>query len=106
MGENKFKVLMLSDDFEPIYGGVSSVVKNSSIALSKYAEVTIGTVMPPKKLRSKINDTKYYKVVRCKGKYNILTTNMDANLFDKNFKKVIESEKYDIIHCHFPLKLY
>lgn len=104
--DNKLKILMLTDDFEPIYGGVTSVVKGSSIALSKFADVTIGTVMPPKKLRDKISDNPAYKVVRCKGKYNNLTTNMSANLSDKAFKQQIEGEKYDIIHCHFPLKLY
>lgn len=106
MKSNRLKVLMLSDDFEPIYGGVSSIVKNSSISLSKFADVTIGTVMPPKKLHSKINDPCCYNVIRGKGKYNKITTNMDANLFDKKFKDLIEQEKYDIIHCHFPLKLY
>lgn len=106
MEEKKLKVLMLTDDFEPIYGGVSTVVKYSSLALSKFADVTIGTVMPPKKIRDKIDDPVEYKVYRCKGKYNHITTNMSANLSDKAFIENIESEKYDIIHCHFPLKLY
>lgn len=106
MENKKLKILMLTDDFEPIYGGVTSVVKNSSLALSKFADVTIGAVMPPKSLRDKINDNPNYTVVRCDGKYNKLTTNMDANLHDKKFTDYIKSQKFDIIHCHFPLKLY
>lgn len=106
MENKRLKVLMLTDDFEPIYGGVSSVVKNSSIALSKFADVTIGSVIPPKSLRDKINDDPSYTVIRCNGKYNKLTTNMSANLHDKNFTDYIKSQNFDIIHCHFPLKLY
>lgn len=106
MKNKRLKVLMLTDDFEPIYGGVTSVVKNSSLALSKFADVTIGTVMPPKSLRDKINDNPNYTVVRCDGKYNKLTTNMSANLHDKKFTDYIKSQNFDIIHCHFPLKLY
>lgn len=106
MENKRLKVLMLTDDFEPIYGGVTSVVKNSSLALSKFADVTIGTVMPPKSLRDKINDNPNYTVVRCDGKYNKLTTNMSANLHDKKFTDYIKSQNFDIIHCHFPLKLY
>lgn len=106
MQNKKLKILVLTDDFEPIYGGITSVVKNSTLALSKFADITIGTVIPPDNLKDKINDLPQYKVFRCDGKYNKITTNMTANLKDENFKANIEAEKYDIIHCHFPLKLY
>lgn len=106
MQDKKLKILMLTEDYEPIYGGISSVVKNSSVALSKFADVTIGTIMPPQKLQSKINDPSCLKVYRCSGKYNKVTTNMSVNLKDKIFRSQIEQQHYDIIHCHFPMGLY
>ncbi|MBE7082868.1 MAG: glycosyltransferase family 4 protein [Clostridiales bacterium] len=106
--KNKLNVLYLTEDYEPIYGGVTSVVKNSVRALSKFANVTIGTVNPPKHLRSNFKEDQNFpaKIVRCKGHFNYITTNMSANLTDSAFKKEIESGGYDIIHCHFPLGLY
>lgn len=106
--EKRLKILMLTEDFLPIYGGITSVVEKSSLGLSKYVDITIGTVEVPKQKRESYkSELASYKVVRCKGFYNKITTNMQAMVcLDKKFRKEIEKEKYDIIHCHFPLSLY
>lgn len=105
----KLNILMLTEDFLPIYGGISSVVEQSANALSKHANVTIGTVNVKDKKTKKyyVDKPSAYSVIRGKGWHNPVTTNM-ASLwrFDRKFRKAIESKKYDIIHCHFPLSLY
>lgn len=106
---NKLNILFLTEDFIPIYGGITSVVEKSALALTElgYADITIGTIMAQKKIRKNFQEMQTsYQIVRCKGFKNKITTNMQAYLFDKNFKKKIENEKFDLIHCHFPLGFY
>jgi len=106
----KLKVLLLCEDFLPIYGGVSQVISNLAYFLQFYnfADVTVACVDYNKEQNKNYTDSdKIYKVVRCKGKYNKFTTNMQANIKgDKKFRSYLENEKFDIIHCHFPTKMY
>lgn len=44
MERKRLKILNLIDTYFPVVGGISTVVDRSSIALSKYADVTVGTV--------------------------------------------------------------
>lgn len=106
----KLKILMITEDFLPIYGGITSVVEKLSKGLSKFgfADVTIATIEYDKLKHPEYKeDQTFYKIIRCKGKYNKITTNMSASLLsDKDFRKQLESEKYDVIHCHFPARMY
>lgn len=98
----RIKILNLIDTYYPIVGGISTVVDKSSIALSKFADVTVGTV----KAKNYIDPERPYKIVRCKGFNNLITTDGIAYpQFDKNFRNIIENGNFDIIHCHSPANL-
>ncbi len=103
MTENKrLKILYLVDTYYPIIGGVSTVVDKSCIALSKFADITVGTV----KAKNYIDPPKPYRIIRCKGFTNKFTNDgMAFPCVDKNFRNEVESGGFDIIHCHIPLNL-
>lgn len=106
--DKKLNILELVEDWLPIHGGVTAVVERFSTALSQFANITIGTVRAKKtKGKNFVDKPSPYKVVRCAGYYNPISNNRESLVaLDKKFRKEIESQKYDIIHCHFPLALF
>ena len=102
----KLRILELVEDWHPVVGGVTSVVSRMCDSISPYCEITVGATKPPKKNKNFI-DTENYQVIRCQGYYSAITTNREALVdFDHKFRKEIEKNKYDVIHCNFPLSLY
>ncbi len=102
MERKTLKILNLIDTYYPIVGGISTVVDKSSIALSKYADVTVATV----KAKNYTDPERPYKILRCRGYNNKITTDGIAYPgLDKKFRKEIEEGGYDIIHCHSPANL-
>ncbi len=101
MEEKRLKILHLVDTFYPVVGGISTVVDRSCVALSKYADVTVGAV---KSKRSFEELERPYKIIRCAGFYNSITK--DGIAFpdlDKKFVKEVMEGGYDVIHCHMPI---
>lgn len=97
MEKKKLNILMTNDTFYPVIGGVSTVMDNSAIELSKYANVTIVCV----KAKGYTDPEKPYKVIRCNGYYNKITKDgMAYPTLDKKFRKKIEEMDIDVIHCH------
>lgn len=102
MERKRLKILNLIDTYFPVVGGISTVVDRSSIALSKYADVTVGTV----KAKNYTDPERPYKILRCKGYNNAITSDGLAYPgLDKKFRKEVEEGGYDIIHCHSPANL-
>ncbi|NCB48203.1 MAG: glycosyltransferase family 1 protein [Clostridia bacterium] len=100
--EKRIKILNLIDTYYPVVGGVNTVVDKSSIALSKFADVTVGTI----KAKNYTDPERPYKIIRCKGFNNLITTDGIAYpQFDKHFRDTIEKGNFDIIHCHSPINL-
>jgi glycosyltransferase involved in cell wall biosynthesis len=91
------KIAMFSDSFYPIVGGRENVIDNSVKELIKS---NVAYVCAPKikgTLNGKNDNELPYKVLRCNsikvGKCEYLS------IPDKKFKKQVEQEGFDIIHC-------
>ncbi len=100
MEGKKLKIAFFVDSYYPIIDGVSLVVNNYASLLAQKHDVT---VFVPKSADKTYIDNFPYRVVRCKispiriGEYNISLPNMD-----KNLKKILKTEKFDIVHVHSP----
>ncbi|MBR4407735.1 MAG: glycosyltransferase [Clostridia bacterium] len=100
MEEKKLNIGLFLDTWYPIIDGVTNVVNNYAIELSKYANVTVFTC------GTKKEDTRVYpyKVVRGGS---IATKFLDYEIptVTKSLKKAIKDANLDIMHTHSPFSL-
>ena len=95
--QRKLKLLLVTETFFPVTGGVQNVVDKSAISLSKYCDVTIATTK-----HKKYNyPERPYKLLLCKGFYNKITNDgIPFICLDRKFRNQIKNGNFDIIHCH------
>ena len=104
------KIGMFSDSFFPIVGGRENVIDNSVRALSKNNQIFVCAPKMKGEIPGKTDAELPYKIYRCKSlriaKSEYLATP------NKKFKKLVEAERPDIIHCqtkygllHYAFKL-
>lgn len=99
----RLNILLVTDSFFPIIGGVQTIVDKSAVALSKYCNVTVATT----RYKNYDYEKKPYKLLCCKGFYNSITNDgMSYPSLDKKFVKELKNGQFDIIHCHTPGNLY
>lgn len=88
---------MFSDSFFPTVGGRENVIDNSVRALSKRNEIFVCAPKMKGEIKGKTDKDLPYKVYRCNS---IRVAREDyLSLPEKKFKKIVEAEKPDIIHC-------
>ena len=99
--KKKITIGIFNDSFYPMMDGVVSVVNNYATELSKYANVI---VFVPETPNVDYDDSSFpYKVVRCKSiKMHIIDYSCPTPFLDKEFKKIVNNYKLDIVHIHSP----
>lgn len=100
MENKRLKIAFFVDSYYPIIDGVTQVVNNYANILSKKHDVTVFVPKTPDKT---YKDNFSYRVCRCKispiriGEYSTSLPSLDSK-----FKKILENEKFDIVHAHSP----
>ena len=100
MENKRLKIAFFVDSYYPIIDGVTQVVNNYASILAEKHDVT---VFVPKTQDKTYKDNFSYKVWRCKispiriGEYSTSLPRLDSK-----FKKILENEKFDIVHAHSP----
>ena len=102
--KKKITIGLFNDSFFPMADGVIMVVDNYARRLTKYANVI---VFVPEYSNKKFDDkTLPYKVVRCHSfKVPFLDYSLAIPKYDKNFSKILDQYKLDIVHIHSPFTI-
>lgn len=102
--KKKITIGLYNDSFFPMADGVIMVVDNYARRLTKYANVI---VFVPDYSNKKFDDkTLPYKVVRCHSfKVPFLDYSLAIPKYDKNFSKIVDQYKLDIVHIHSPFTI-
>ncbi len=95
-------ILEANDDYLPDVDGVVNCVHNYCLNLSKHERVT---VMAPRGRKSYKEDLPY-RTIRCNSAYiPFLRQHYGFPETDRDFKKKLAQERYDIIHIHSPFNI-
>ncbi len=97
--QKRLKVAMFIDTYFPMIDGVAMVVDNYAKRLQEFADVTVFCPVIDKNFKDEYN----YKVIRCKSFKPFFLDYVAPNpKADKEFKKKLFSEQFDIVHIHSP----
>ncbi len=101
--KKKITIGLFTDAFLPMVDGVGMVVDNYAKRLIKYADVYVFAPL----YNEEYDDSKLpYKVIRCKSiKIPFIDYSLPMPKLDKNFRKIVNSYKLDIVHIHSPFTI-
>jgi glycosyltransferase involved in cell wall biosynthesis len=101
--KKKITIGLFTDAFLPMVDGVGMVVDNYAKRLIKYADVYVFAPL----YNEEYDDSKLpYKVIRCKSiKIPFIDYSLPMPKLDKNFRKIVNSYKLDIVHIHSPFTM-
>ena len=101
--DKKINIGLFTDAFFPMIDGVGMVVDNYAKRLIKYANVY---VFAPN-YKEEYDDSVFpYHVIRCKSiKVPFIDYSLPMPKLDKEFRKIVNSYKLDIVHIHSPFTI-
>lgn len=99
----KIKILEVLDCYYPSIDGPINVVKNYSKDINKDDECTLA--VPSASKKTNYIDNEEFEVWRCKSISAPDNYRYGLPEFDKEFKKKIKKESFDIVHTHSPFSM-
>ena len=109
LASKQIRVLLVTDTYYPKFDGpvlvTTHYAKNFLNMPDIKAEIAAPCQPDPDNEKKKYNDNQPFPVHRCKSLKAREGYSMGVPAFDGGFKKWLNSEKFDLIHCHSPFSM-